>query len=445
MAGMGDGGGNRHVMARILAVDDDEDFLDILKDWLLSEDHQVETANCGFKAWTCLQGGEFDIVILDWDLPDVNGIDILKRYRAAGSTTPVIMLTGRTSVDDKEKGLDTGADDYLTKPFHVKELSARIRAALRKREGASAPVARPLGVGNEAVLARGDLIGTTLAARYEFLDVIGEGGVGIVFKARHPRLDKLVAVKMLQAAALKDHTIARFEREAKAISRLDHPSVAVVYDFGVTERQRPYMVMEYIEGPSLEDIIRWEGAVPLPRVLDVMVPVCDGMEHAHAAGVIHRDIKPSNIMLKQVTGRPPAPKILDFGCAKLTEGDSPESKSLTQMGHSFGSPPYMSPEQVRGRALDARSDVYSLGCVIYELVTGRLPHDDDNVVEIMFKHLEAAVVPMRQARPDLAIPEGLERIVARAMEKDADRRYQTMQELKEELEKVKADQAAAPG
>ncbi len=250
---------------------------------------------------------------------------------------------------------------------------------------------------------------------------------------------------MLQAAALKDHTIARFEREAKAISRLDHPSVAVVYDFGVTERQRPYMVMEYIEGPSLEDIIRWEGAVPLPRVLDVMVPVCDGMEHAHAAGVIHRDIKPSNIMLKQVTGRPPAPKILDFGCAKLTEGDSPESKSLTQMGHSFGSPPYMSPEQVRGRALDARSDVYSLGCVIYELVTGRLPHDDDNVVEIMFKHLEAAVVPMRQARPDLAIPEGLERIVARAMEKDADRRYQTMQELKEELEKVKADQAAAPG
>jgi CheY-like chemotaxis protein/tRNA A-37 threonylcarbamoyl transferase component Bud32 len=436
-------------MAKILAVDDDEELLSIVQDWLMSEDHDVRIAVGGIAAWQCLQTDEFDIVIMDWDMPDINGIDVLKRFRNAGGTTPVIMLTGRTSIDDKERGLDTGADDYVTKPFHMKELSARIRVAVRKSQSQpQAPVLKPLGTNNESVLARGDLIGTTLATRYEFIDVVGEGGVGLVFRAKHPHLDKIVAIKMLQASALKENTIIRFEREAKAISRLEHPNIAMVYDFGITERQRPFMVMEFIEGRSLEELIQKEGIMAIERSVDILIQVCDGMAHAHDSGVIHRDVKPSNVMLKQVTGRPPVPKILDFGCAKLREPETsgPESRSLTQVGHSFGSPPYMSPEQVRGKALDERSDIYSLGCMAYELLTSRLPYDDDNVVEIMFMHLEQDAMPLRSKRPDLNIPEELERIVTKAMEKEPEKRYQTMLELQKALELLKAKmQIAASG
>lgn len=435
-------------MAKILVVDDDEDLAGIVQDWLMTEDHAVEVAIGGTNAWSRLQTDKFDVVIMDWDMPDINGIDVLKRFRAAGGTTPIIMLTGRTAVDDKEKGLDTGADDYLTKPFHMKELTARIRVALRK-QAALPPPPKPLGTGNEPVLKRGDLIGTALASRYEFLDVVGEGGVGIVFKARHPHLDKIVAVKMLQSNALKENTIIRFEREARAISRLEHPNIAMVYDFGITEKQRPFMVMEFIEGRSLDDFIQKEGAMPAKRAVDLLIQICDGMSHAHEAGIVHRDVKPSNIMLKQVLGRPPVPKILDFGCAKLIEpqeSTTHEARQLTQMGHSFGSPPYMSPEQVRGKALDERSDIYSLGCLMYELLTGFLPYDDPNVVEIMFMHLEQECERLKAKRPDLGFPDELERIVAKAMSKEAETRYQTMAELQADLELIRAKmQIAASG
>lgn len=428
-------------MAKILVVDDDESLAGIVADWLSVEDHLVEVAIGGISAWSRLQAEQYDIVVMDWEMPDIDGIDVLKRFRAAGGITPVIMLTGRTAIDDKEKGLDTGADDYLTKPFHMKELTARIRAALRRSQTtAQAAPLKPLGTGNEAVLARGDLVGTTLATRYEFLDVVGEGGVGIVFRARHPHLDKIMAIKMLQANALDETNMIRFEREARAISRLEHPNIAMVYDFGVTERKRPFMVMEFIEGRSLDDFIVNDGAMPLKPALDILIQVCDGMAHAHASGVIHRDIKPSNILLKPMSGRSPIPKLLDFGCAKLVEPEKSthESRSITQLGMSFGSPPYMSPEQVRGKVLDERSDIYSFGCLLYELVTGLLPFDDPNVVEIMFMHIEQELKPLSAKRPDLNLPAELEGVVARAMAKEVEERYQSMRELKSDLERLNA-------
>lgn len=428
-------------MARILVVDDDESLAGIVADWLAVEEHSVEVAIGGVNAWSCLQTEQFDIVVMDWEMPDIDGIDVLKRFRAAGGTTPVIMLTGRTAIDDKEKGLDTGADDYLTKPFHMKELTARIRAALRRSQVSPQPAPlKPLGTGNEEVLARGDLMGTALATRYEFLDVIGEGGVGIVFRARHPHLDKIVAIKMLQANALDERNIIRFEREAQAISRLEHPNIAMVYDFGITERQRPFMVMEFIEGRSLDDFIVKEGAMPLRRAMEILIQISDGIAHAHESGVIHRDIKPSNVLLKQMPSRPAVPKVLDFGCAKLVDAEksTQQSRSLTQVGMSFGSPPYMSPEQVRGKILDQRSDIYSFGCLMYELVTGMLPFDDPNVVEIMFMHIEQDLEPLRSKRPDLKFPEEMERVVAKAMEKEAENRYQSMRQLTADLERLAA-------
>lgn len=421
-------------MARILVVDDDLDHLDLMELWLTDEQHSIDAVAKGVKAWEHLQNNEYDLVVLDWDLPDINGIDILKKFRTAGGTTPVIMLTGRNSVDDKAEGLDSGAADYLTKPFHMKELAARVRAALRKTE---APAPKALPTSNQELLKKADLIGTSLAARYEFIDVLGEGGIGIVYKARHPQLDKVVAIKMILKNEMSEESVARFEREARAISRLDHANIAIVHDFGTTERRQPYMVMEFIEGKSFDQLVRDQGPFSLSQGLDIFIQVCDGMSHAHGMGIVHRDIKSSNIMLKEVVGSSAVAKILDFGCAKLRDIGAEKAPALTQAGVVVGSPYYMSPEQIQWQQPDERSDVYSLGCVIYEMFTACFPHVGEDAAEIMLKHINEDIPPLADVRPDLSFPDQLELVVARALEKERDKRYQSMRELKAELEQVK--------
>lgn len=424
-------------MAKILMVDDDFDQLATAKQWLTLESHSVETASTGMKGWELMQSDEFELVILDWDLPDINGIDILKKFRERGGTTPVLMLTGRTSVDSKAEGLDGGADDYLTKPYHMKELLARIRAAVRKSELQPKSL-KPLGSGNEEVLKRADLVGTTLPTRYEFLSVLGEGGIGLVFKAKHPHLDKFVAIKMIHRSELNKESFARFELEAKAISRLEHPNIATVYDFGVTERQQPYMVMEFVDGKALFDVLQEKDHLPVEQALDIVMQVCDGMSHAHEMAIVHRDLKPSNILLKEVAGGQPIAKILDFGCAKLRSIDAPQkSQALTQAGEIVGSPPYMSPEQVHGRQLDERSDIYSLGCLLHEAVTGYVPHLGQDPIDTMIKHTQDDVLPLKRIRSDLTFPDELDRVLAKMLCKVPERRQQSMREVKSELEAIK--------
>lgn len=425
----------RLLMAKILIIDDDVELSGLVEFGLTNEKHEVKKVHLGFEGWKEIQTGQYELVVLDWDLPDFNGIDLLKKYRDEGGQLPVILLTGHTSVDDKERGLDSGANDYLTKPFHLKELTARIRNLLRNAAPA-APQLKPLGSGNEEVLKRGDLLGTQLAARYEFLDVLGEGGVAIVFKAMHPQLEKIVAVKMIQATELVDENIARFEREAKTISKLDHPNIIQVYDFGVTEKKHPYMVMEFIEGVGLDIVIRDEDYVRIKRGLDILLPVCDGIAHAHEEGILHRDIKPSNVMLKQVGNRPVVPKILDFGLAKLTQVDPQKAVQLTQARQIIGSPPYMSPEQVRGKPLDHRSDIYSFGCVIFEVLSGYPPHVGDSATEVMFKHLEEPPLTFEETRPELTFPDEIKQLIARALQVDPESRYQSMRELQNDLQAV---------
>lgn len=421
-------------MAKILYVDDDLDLAEMVIDWLVFEKHDVTAVHVGFDGWKKIQTNEYDLAILDWELPDLHGIEILKRFRAGGGTTPVLMLTSRNSVDDKEAGLDSGANDYLTKPFHMKELSARIRAVLRN-QSVSAPAPKALGEGNEEILKRGDILGTQLASRYEFLEVLGEGGVAVVFKARHPHLRKFVAVKMLHASEMNEKTIARFEREAQAISSIDHPNIISVYDFGITERNQPFMVMEFIEGKSLETVIQEVDFLPMRRALDILIPVGEGLAHAHESGILHRDIKPDNIMLKQV-GRTEVPKILDFGLAKLTGPESEKAVKLTQTQHISGSPPYMSPEQVLGGELDERSDIYSFGCVLFEAVSGYPPHLGKTAMEVLVKQVEQSPMTLQQARPDVSFPAELQQIISTAIEKDPNNRYQKMQELNQALQKL---------
>ncbi len=422
-------------MAKILAVDDDAHLLAVMQEWLTHEQHLVDAVGTGLDCWEHLQTAAYDLVILDWDLPDINGVDLLKRYRTAGGTTPVLMLTGRTSVDDKAEGLDSGADDYITKPFHMKELFARIRAALRK--GESLPPPKPLATSNQELLNNYGLVGTSLAARYEFIDVLGEGGVGVVFKARHPILDKLVAVKMIQKNELNEEIVARFETEARAISHLDHPNIATVYDYGVTERRQPFMVMEFIEGKTLDQVMRERGLLSFEEALDILIQICDGMSHAHKIGILHRDLKSSNLMLKEVAGSPDVLKILDFGCAKLRGLRAQKSQALTYSGEIVGSPLYISPEQIHGKDADERSDVYSLGCVIYEVLTDCVPHVAEDAIATMVKHVSEDVLPLHQACPNRTFPHEMDQVVSKVLEKDPEKRYQSMCELRTDLEQLR--------
>ncbi|SRR5579885_161974 len=421
-------------MAKILLVDDDSELSQSIAGWLTHEQHTVEAVLTGRDGWEKVSSNEYDLLILDWDIPDLNGIEILKRYRSTGGVTSVLMLTGHTSIDDRALGLDSGADDYLTKPFHVTELSARVRALLRRQS--SKQFHQPLGRNNEEVLARADLAGSLLASRYEFLEVVGQGGAGIVFKARHPIMEKLVAVKMLLTDQADREGNERFQIEAKAASRLDHGNIVAVHDFGVTERGQQYMVMEYIDGKNLSDMIDNLGPPPLATGLDICLQICDGLSHAHEMRILHRDMKTANIMLKKYPDRPPVAKILDFGLAKL-QGPDPGKPAASSIGRIFGSPPYMSPEQVRGEAVDQRSDIYSLGCVVYEVLSGFPPHMGENAQQIMTRHIEEDVSPMRELRPDLNLPEELDEAVLKALARKPEGRFQTVREFKAGLERAR--------
>jgi CheY-like chemotaxis protein/tRNA A-37 threonylcarbamoyl transferase component Bud32 len=430
-------------MARILLVDDDVDAAQTVADLLIFEKYEVDLAHTGMEGWQKAQSNQYDLLILDWDLPDLNGINILSRFRKAGFTAPVIMLTGHGSVSDKELGLDCGADDYVTKPFDLDELMARIRAVLRRAE-AQKPVFKALGTGNQDVLKLGNLDGTSLASRYEFLEVIGEGGIGVVFKARQPMIEKLVAIKMINSQESGEESVARFTREAKAVSRLDHTNIIVIHDFGVTENGHPFMVMDYIEGWNLGDVIRQQGAFPLDFAVSMAIQICDGIAHAHANGILHRDLKPANVLLKRNDDREPVVKIVDFGLAKmLDQKDSKDAPALTKHGQVFGSPMYMSPEQVQALPVDERTDVYSVGCIIYEMFTGCPPHLADTSMAMMAKQLTEEPQPLNVLRSDLSYPPACQPLIDKVLAKKPENRYQSMGELKSALERLKADLKAS--
>jgi serine/threonine-protein kinase len=277
------------------------------------------------------------------------------------------------------------------------------------------------------------LVGTTLAGNYEILEFLGQGGMGVVYKARHALMDRIVAIKMLQAALITDSmSVKRFQQESKAASRINHPNVISVYDFGISPTGQPYIVMDFLAGTPLSHLIKTDGQVSVERTIKILAPACDGLHHAHRQGVIHRDLKPSNIVLIEFNGEKDFVKVVDFGVAKIT--GSVESQKLTQVGEVCGSPVYMSPEQCRGEDLDRRSDIYSMGCVIYESLTGQLPILGKSMVETMARHVTDMPRSFHDARPDLYIPERLEQVVFRALAKSREDRHQSMEELAQDLD-----------
>lgn len=288
---------------------------------------------------------------------------------------------------------------------------------------------------NLVPLARDPMVGTCLMGKYDIIDVIGHGGMGVVYKGRQVLMDRTVAIKMLQSQHIADSmSVKRFHQEGKAASKMNHPHVITVYDFGVTPTSgQPFIVMDYLLGTDLSTIIKDEGQLGVERSLKILSQSTDALDHAHRMGVIHRDLKPSNIMLIDYEDEKDYVKVVDFGVAKLISAGG-EQQRLTQMGEVCGSPVYMSPEQCQGLELDSRSDIYSMGIVIYETLTGRLPILGKTMVETMSKHITEAPPRFSEVRPDLYIPERLEAVVFKALSKDRADRHQSMAELTRDLD-----------
>lgn len=407
-------------MYRILLVEDHDDLRQMMHERLLKEDYLVNEFSNGQDAYDFLQRYTFDLLILDWELPGMAGIEILKKFRDAGGTTPVLMLTGRKMMEDKEAGFEAGADDYLTKPFNPKEFSMRIKALLR-RQG------QPKG------LVHFDN-GAIIADKYQIISLIGEGGVGVVYKAHHKFLDKLVAIKLLRPEYASDAVVvSRFRREAQAADSLKHPNIAATYDYGILTDGRPFMVMDYIEGRTLYNVLILHKRLEVRRAVSIFIKVCDALAHAHKKGIIHRDLKPSNIMLFEENGIE-IPKLLDFGIAKLL--DTSHSQQLTRTGEFCGSPLYVSPEQCSSNKQDQRSDIFSLGCVMCETLTGQAPFHGETMLETIHKRLQERPPHLQDLCPEANIPPLLNDIVRKTLDVDPINRYQSMEELKADLQSV---------
>lgn len=276
------------------------------------------------------------------------------------------------------------------------------------------------------------LIGETLAGKYRVEERLSVGGMGAVYRGTHILMGKTVAIKVLRPSLAADEKIvARFSREARAASKISHPHALSVTDFGEDEGGVVFLIMEFLNGRTLKELIRQEGPLPLTRAVEIMRQVGSALDAAHQEGVVHRDLKSDNIMLINASGADYA-KVLDFGIAKIQEPSGEQDAGLTSPDLIIGTPQYMSPEQCsQSEQIDSRSDIYSLGVILFEMLVGHVPFVGDSPTVIMLKHLQEPAPSVLKERSDL--PAGVETVVAKALAKQRENRYQTAGELVEDL------------
>ncbi len=283
------------------------------------------------------------------------------------------------------------------------------------------------------------LLGRSVGGRYTITQRIGAGGMGVVYKAKQGAVDRDVAIKVLLSKPVEDSDeydtlVQRFHLEARAASKLSHPNTITIYDFG-QDQELLYIAMEFLAGQSLEGVMK-KGAMGPQRTVRIIMQACNSLSEAHKKNIVHRDIKPDNIFLISMGGEPDFVKVLDFGVAKLRGPE--KDKTLTKAGMIFGTPKYMSPEQARCMPLDSRSDIYALGVMMYQMLMGSVPFDADDHVSILLMHCSEPPEPFAKRRPDLQIPPELEAVVFKALMKDRDARYQSVDEMAAALEQIAA-------
>lgn len=456
--------------AHILVVEDDTSLAELVSTYLTKKGYRVTKVGDGDAALAVLAQGGVDLCLLDVMIPGKNGFAVLEAVRARGDTTPIIMATAVARAEEVAHALESGADDYVTKPYPLAVLAARVGLRLRMR-----PVVRPafvpaqhtldipievsteaapeseIELGEDAIVEEAanpagappvapapderslfarlraaadvfkrkpkDLLidlssGTRLAGRYELRDRMGEGGYGVVFRARHLDLGQDVAIKVMRPGTSAS-SVESFRREAQRASRVRHDHAVRVLDFG-HDQGVAYFVMELLDGPSAEDVVRQQGALTVAHATSIARATLSALAAAHALEIVHRDVKPQNIVLHRERDRE-IPKLLDFGIAKSI-GESEGAGVLV------GSAAFIAPERLRQLPYDGRADVYSLGVVLYRLLTGRLPfaYDIEDFESIARFHLHEVVPAPSTMRAGLS--PAIDRVIARLMEKDPSRR-----------------------
>ncbi len=414
-------------MKKILIVEDDPALLETLKTFLETENFEVITADDGEKGLQLALKEKIDLIVLDVNLPSLGGFEVCRKVRAKGITTPVIMLSGEKKEElDKASGLDIGADDYLVKPFGTKELLARMKAVLR-RSGLKVEETGEYFSRTETleIPLRALPRGSTFAGRYEIIEELGRGGMGQVYRATDKKIGEDVALKLLSPAIAGDkQTLERFRNELKFARKIAQRNVCRMFDLN-EEEGMPFITMEYVPGDDLKSLLKKTGQLTIKKAISIASQVCEGLAEAHRLGVVHRDLKPQNIMIDKEGNA----RIMDFGIAR-----SMKMKGITEAGTVFGTPEYMSPEQVEGKEVDQRSDIYSLGVILFAMVTGRVPFKGDTPLTVAIKHKVEKPPEPRKFNPQ--IPEDLSRVILKCMEKERETRYQDVGELLIDLGKL---------
>lgn len=293
-------------------------------------------------------------------------------------------------------------------------------------------------------------IGDVVAGKYRLLAMIGEGGMGVVYLAEHELIEKRLALKLLRAEySIKPELVSRFQQEAISASRIKHPNVLDVFDFGQLEDGSFFLAMEYLTGHDLAAELSKHRALTPEHAVKIAVQMCRALAAAHGRGVVHRDLKPENVFLHVTEEDDEIVKIVDFGIAQLKGKEDKEEgavrpRRLTRTGMIFGTPEYMSPEQAKGVSVDLRSDIYGLGVILYEMITGAVPFTGTTFMAVLSAHLTQPVPPMRAIAPDVDFSPELEQAVMRSLEKDREKRFQSMRELASALQQAPEGRLAAP-
>ena len=398
----------------LLVVDDNEMNRDMLSRRLERKGYRVMTAADGLHALELVGQGSVELVLLDIMMPGMTGIEVLRalREQASASELPVIMVSAKGESEDVVQALELGANDYVTKPIDFPIVLARVKSQLRMRTTAKSRAAVDQGA-TPAELGPS----TIIAGKYMLESKLGSGSFGAVYRARHISLDHPVALKILQCnVGASVEAVARFRQEGISACRINHPNAVSVIDFGVTATGIAYLEMELLEGASLLEELRDKGPMSVKRVGEILLPICDVLDKAHHAGVVHRDIKPPNIFLHYGPAGEIV-KVLDFGIAKLV-GDAAGSEYMTMTleGDVLGTPAYMAPERLSNRPYDGRADVYGVGVMAYQMLTGVLPFTGSDPIAIAMQHMNAPPPPLRERLPNL--PASVDSLVMKALAKD---------------------------
>jgi len=479
-------------MAKLLIIEDEPRMVGGLRDNFEYEGYEVITAEDGSEGLKRALSEVPDLILLDVMLPKISGLDVCLDLKAKRPSVPIIMLTARCQVSDRVVGLELGADDYVTKPFSISELSARVKALLRRvrsdpkhtrtdgslcqpKSDPNIPTARAktkpflnrsrsfrsligsridrfdLSAGRnnirvpresnglDSLFAQtpplietddGTLIGQQLG-HYRILSRIGRGGMGVVYMALDERLHRRVALKKLNMQSLASKTPRNLLlEEARNASFLNHPSICTIYDIAEVGNE-VYMVMELVDGQPLSRLIGKSG-LPAKDVVHYGIQIADALVHAHAYGVIHRDLKSLNIIIR----RDGLVKVLEFGLSARVGNDAIDAvtRSLCLQNDCcvvVGTIPYLAPEALKGQRPNARSDIWSFGVLLYELVTGQLPFQGETVFS-----LSAAILHQSPAPLPPRAPSKLRDVVERCLSKDANQRYQRFDEVAEQMRMI---------